>query len=141
MDKKKIILLVISAVVIIGLVIFLIGIKNNEVTPDEKIDGVEIVKAEELIKEQVIDNLKFSNISLIIMNGESNFYATVTNQSPVDYQINNLYINFLGDNLDHKALALSNLSLAPGASTEIRLMIDTDLTNAKSVKYLLENAN
>lgn len=141
MDKKKAILLVISGIIIIALIIFIISIKNNKVTSEDKIEGVEFIKSNEIIKEQVIDNLKFSNVSLIVMNGESHFYATVTNQNQTDYKINNLSINLLGDDVDYKALALSNITLNPGAKTEIQLTIDADLTNTKSVKYLLENAN
>jgi len=141
MDKKKTILLTIAGVIIIGLIIFIIIVKTNKETHNNTIDGVNNVNLTDVTKEQTIDNLLFSDVSLIVINGESNFRASITNQSQTEYQINNLYVNFQGDNLEHKILALSNITLAKGESAEIRLTIDADLTSVKSVKYLLENTN
>lgn len=140
MSKNKIILLTISGILIIGLVVFVIILKNNKVNPDNKIEGVNSVKINEVIKDQTVGNLKISNVSLLVINGETNFRALVSNEGE-DSQIDNLYIHFTGDNLDYKFLGLSNTYLKNGESVEIRLNIDDDLSNATSVKYLLENAN
>lgn len=140
MDKKKFVLLTIAGVVILGLIILIFVIKNNTETPDNNIDGVNTVNKKEVIKDQTVGTLLFNDVSLIVINGETNFYATVTNKGKTDYQINNLFVNFQDTDIDYKILALSNIKLSPESSTEIRLMIDGDLSNVQSVKYLLENA-
>ena len=140
MNKSKIILLTLSGIIILGLVILVIILKTDKANPDNRIEGVNSVKTNEVIKEQTVGDLKISNVSLLVIEGETNFYALVTNEG-ANYQIDNLYINFIGDNLDYKFLGLSNTYLRNGESIEIRLNVDNDLSNTSSVKYLLENAN
>lgn len=141
MDKNKISLLAVGGILIIGLVILIFVIKSKNEAPDSHIEGVNTVKKNDVVKEQTVGDLLIDNVSLIVINGETNFYATVTNKGKTDYQINNLFVNFKNKDTDYKILALSNIKLSPESSTEIRLMIDGDFSNVESVKYLLENAN
>ena len=50
MSKKQIILLIISTIVILGLISAIIIIKDNEITPDNQIEGVNTISENDITK-------------------------------------------------------------------------------------------
>lgn len=138
MEKKKT-LLIISIIVIVILVVTLFFInKNNPSTDNNPQNNFESVGAADIIKDYTSDNLKITNISFVIIDGESKYNALVTNTGTETIKITNLYVNFLGDNLDKKIIGLTDTEIKPGGNRKIKISIDDDLKNAKNVKYIIE---
>ena len=92
--KKYKIQLIILLVVIIALVIGLIISFNFDKVRLVKKDDQKIIAntSADIIKEEVYENLKFTNISLITENGYSTFSADVTNISQTNSDISDVYI-------------------------------------------------
>jgi len=139
MNKKKIIMLCVLVVIILCLIFVLYSVNKEKPVSDNTTDEVNSININNIIKDQTIGALQFTNVSFVVIDGETNFYALVTNNATVDYPIESLFVNFIGDNLDYQVLGLSETAIKSGESMEIRIMVDRDLSATKSVKYVIKN--
>jgi len=142
MNQKKIVMLIIVMLIIgiLGIVLFLVN-RDDDVLIDNSIDGVEVIDTAEMLQDQMVENLKISNVSFVVIDGVTNFFALVTNEGTETIRIDNLYVNFIGNDFEKKIIGLTDTLIKNGGSAEIRIVIDSNLSATKSIKYLLETSN
>lgn len=134
--KKYKIQLIILLVVIIALVIGLIISFNFDKVRLVKKDDQKIIAntSADIIKEEVYENLKFTNISLITENGYSTFSADVTNISQTNSDISDVYI-ILQDKKGNEIITLrGNIGepLKPNETRTITAVTKGELINVTS---------
>lgn len=140
MENKKKILIVCLVIVIIASIITNIYILSNK--PEEntfKIDGIDTLDNQDILKDATIEGLKITNISLITREGISTYKATITNTTDKEIDINQLYVTFYEDKKENKILALMNTNLEPNASTNISITSESDLSGTTNIKYAIED--
>lgn len=92
---------------------------------------------ENVIKDQEVDGLKMTNTSLTITNGISTLVTEVSNNTGVDYQLEEFTITIK----DKDGNVLATLpgyvgeTIENGSTKTIDSSIDIDLSNATSVEY------
>lgn len=140
MNKKKIFLIIALIIIIAaGLVASSYILLNKDDNETKKIDGIDIITGNDILKDKEIDNLTITNQSIIIRNDISVYQATLVNNSNSLIDINNLYIIFKTDNNNIKSLALLNNKLLSNESKSISVVLDTKLDNLTGIEYMLNN--
>ncbi len=94
---------------------------------------------ENIVKEQVIDNYKFSNTSLVMENGTSVFKTDVTNLQNVSRELKTFNI-VLYDKNDKEIVTLLGYVASTLEANETKTVIsntDQDLTDAYYLKYVI----
>ena len=114
--------------------------KNNKKEENKKDDNkqtVEVNDNQEVIKDQNIDGMEITNTSLIYEDGISYLTATVTNNTGVDYELNEYKINVKDSdgNIIVTMPGYVGSILKNGESKNINTMISEDLSKAYSIEY------
>lgn len=114
--------------------------KNNKKEENKKDDNkqtVEVNDNQEVIKDQNIDGIEITNTSLIYEDGISYLTATVTNNTGVDYELNEYKINVKDSdgNIIVTMPGYVGSILKNGESKNINTMISEDLSKAYSIEY------
>ena len=143
MDKKQKILVAIMIVIILACVALSIFIvyKHNKNKTENKDTG-NFVVASELTKEETIDDIKISDISILKGDDVSSYIANVTNTKNEAKTVKTLYVNFYFVDTVFSSLLLENEELAANESRNIQLSIDRDLSQCYKITYsdhLLKN--
>ena len=114
--------------------------KSNKKDENKKEDNkqtVEVNDNQEVIKDQNIDGIEITNTSLIYEDGISYLTATVTNNTGVDYELNEYKINVKDSdgNIIVTMPGYVGSILKNGESKNINTMISEDLSKAYSIEY------
>jgi len=137
MDKKKIIVIVISVIALI-LSVFVIA---TAVTKEEKRnynipEGSVLVENTDVLKDKKIEGLLVENALLYKMNTKSRYTATITNKLKKDV-VTNLYITFYRNEQKTEVAALLEKTLKPNETADINITFDIDLTKVTKIEYEL----
>ncbi len=133
--KKRIIIIVLAIVLIIGTLIVVAKINGKNTT--EKEDKVIINNEKDVIKDQEIDGLKLTNTSLIYENGISKLETTVENNTGSDYNLVEFSI-IVKDENDKEIIVLPGYvgeTIKNGEIKKINSSTDMDLSKAKKIEY------
>lgn len=139
MEKKNKIILVVSILVILASIItsiFLLTKKDPEEPP--VIEGINLPRNKDVLKDNKVNELDITNVSLITRDGISTYKATISNNTNKDITINNLYVNFHHDNDETKTLTLKETTLKSNNSTYINITSETDLSNTTKIEYIVK---
>ena len=135
---KKIINITIMLLVCLTLVT---GCGKDKTTNDDKKEDnmptIEVNDNQEVIKDQKIDGIEITNTSLVYEDGISYLKATVTNNTGVDYELNEYKINVKDSDGNIRVTMPGYVGsiLKNGESKNINTMISEDLSKAYSIEY------
>ncbi len=135
---KKIINITIMLLVCLTLVT---GCGKDKTTNDDKKEDnmptIEVNDNQEVIKDQNIDGIEITNTSLVYEDGISYLKATVTNNTGVDYELNEYKINVKDSDGNIRVTMPGYVGsiLKNGESKNINTMISEDLSKAYSIEY------
>ena len=98
---------------------------------------IEVNDNQEVIKDQNIDGIEITNTSLVYEDGISYLKATVTNNTGVDYELNEYKINVKDSDGNIRVTMPGYVGsiLKNGESKNINTMISEDLSKAYSIEY------
>lgn len=110
--------------------------KNDDKKDDNK-TTVEVNNNEEVTKDQNIEGITITNTSLVYEDGISYLKATVTNNTGIDYELNEYRINVKDSdgNIIVTMPGYVGSVLKNGESKTINTMISEDLSKAYSIEY------
>ena len=135
---KKIINITIMLLVCLTLVT---GCGKDKTTNDDKKEDnmptIEVNDNQEVIKDQNIDGIEITNTSLVYEDGISYLKATVTNNTGVDYELNEYKINVKDSDGNIRVTMPGYVGsiLKNGESKNINTMSSEDLSKAYSIEY------
>ena len=114
--------------------------KDKTTNDDKKEDNmptIEVNDNQEVIKDQNIDGIEITNTSLVYEDGISYLKATVTNNTGVDYELNEYKINVKDSDGNIRVTMPGYVGsiLKNGESKNINTMISEDLSKAYSIEY------
>ena len=114
--------------------------KNNKKEENKKDDNkqtVEVNDNQEVIKDQNIDGIEITNTSLVYEDGISYLKATVTNNTGIDYELNEYKINVKDSdgNIIVTMPGYVGSVIKNGELKSINTMISEDLSKAYSIEY------
>ena len=125
MNKKKIAIIIVLSILVIGIAIYFIG---RSVATDEST----------ILKNQIVDGLSFTDANLVYENGISTLTVNVTNTNKETYSLNYIeikvteesgnvitLIGYIGDSIDSEQKKIITPS------------IDKDITTATSLEYII----
>lgn len=107
--------------------------EEKEVKKNETI----VVTEENVIKNQSVDGIEFTNTELTVTNGISKITVAVTNNSTENYNLNGYSIIFKDEN-DNAIATMPGYvgeTINVGETKHINASIDIDVSNAKKVEY------
>lgn len=98
---------------------------------------MEVNDNQEVIKDQNIDGIEITNTSLIYEDGISYLTATLTNNTGIDYELNEYKINVKDSdgNIIVTMPGYVGSVIKNGESKSINTMISEDLSKAYSIEY------
>lgn len=137
MDKKKILIVVLGVVILVSIIAAILIITNNEEDTKYGIEGIELPKNKEILKEKTVENLKITDISLLTREGISTYKAKVENNTNKDIEIDFLYVIFYEEKQENKIIALQDSTIEAESQTYINISSETDLSKTNNVKYEL----
>ena len=139
-DKKRIIVGLIVVSFIIGCVVLVKGCSkddNSKPISIEKTEAIEITDPE-IIKDQVVDGLKFKNRVFVIQDGVSRIITEVTNNTGTDYSIKEY--NIIIKDKNGKTLATLTGYVGEVIKNKDTKIIDTsidrDLRDVATIEYI-----
>ena len=96
-----------------------------------------VVTEENVIKNQNVDGIEFTNTELTVTNGVSKIKVSVTNNSTENYNLNEYSIIFKdeNDNVIAKMPGYVGETINAGETKHINASIDIDVSKAKKVEY------
>ena len=133
MKKNQTIKIVFCLIIIIACIIFSIATivkskKGNNVGTTEN----------EVLKDTKVGDLAFSNAEIYTSDSTSNFRAIVTNKGDNEFHINKLFVTFTVDGYPQKIQVLSDATLKKDESRIIKIVLDTDVSGATKIEYIVE---
>ena len=139
MDKKKVLLIVSTIVILASVVasIYIISTKKEE--PEDLIEGINLPENKDILKDATIENLKITNVSLLTRDGISSYKAEVVNNTNNDIEIDSLYVVFHENEQENKILALKNTKITANNKTYIDITSESDLSKVTKIEYTLED--
>lgn len=138
---NKIIVIIITVILVILFAIFLSKNINRSISNKK---GLYSHNEKGIVKDEMHNGLKFTNISMTTEKGYTTFKATVINEGKKDYTNDRIYINILDkkENTIIKLLGYIPGGLKKGESKQITANAKGDLKKAYSkeiVDYFIEN--
>ena len=132
--KKKIIALSLVALLLVSAGC---GCKKKEKVNDTN-DKTTANTSEGIVKEQVIDNVKFSNVMVLIKNEQTQFTCDAENQGKKDVKAKYLIIHASdanGEEISKMPVALDDEGIKAGETKQISVATDANWSKAKNVTY------
>lgn len=110
---------------------------KNDGKKEDNMPTIEVNDNQEVIKDQNIDGIEITNTSLVYEDGISYLKATVTNNTGVDYELNEYKINVKDSDGNIRVTMPGYVGsiLKNGESKNINTMISEDLSKAYSIEY------
>lgn len=138
MDKKKIIVIVISVIaLILSVFVIVMSVTKEEKRNYNIPEGSVLVENTDVLKDKKIGDLLVDDVLLYTMNTKSRYTATVTNTSNKDLTTN-LYITFYRNEEKTEVTALLDKTLKANDTTDINITFDIDLTKVTKIEYKLK---
>lgn len=134
--KKKIILTM-TLLLAFGLVT---GCGKKKETEQGKEPEVKVNTNENVVKDQNIEGISFTNTALVVTNGVSRLTATVTNNTGKDYTLDEYAITAY-DKDGNVIITIPGYIgevIKNGESKNLDSSVDIDLTNASSITYTVK---
>lgn len=136
--KKKIIALSMVALLFVAAGC---GCKKKTNTPSDNNTQGTANTSSDVVKEQVVDNVKFSNVMMLVNNKQTAFTCDMENQGKESVVADYLVIHALDANGKELSKLIVTLGeLEAGKTKQVSVSNDTDLTAAKSVTYEFVNS-
>lgn len=140
MDKKKI-LVIVSILIIVASVavsVFLI-VKDKPKGEDEFIiEGIDLPKNRDILKDVSVDGLKITDVSLLTRDGMSTFKAHVINETSEEVDIERLTVIFHNGDTKIDVIALMETKIDVSGDRYINIEADTDLSEVTKIEYVLK---
>lgn len=138
MEKKKIILIIVSivALLISVLVMFKVFNKNEKRTYNIP-NGATLVENTDTLKEQKVENLLVSDVLVYTVNGISKYTATISNTSKKDLTAT-LYLTFYEGEDKIEIVAFQNKEIKANSKTNVDITFEIDLTKTTKIEYKLK---
>lgn len=136
-NKNIIISTLVIIIIVLVVLIKVTGIKNNNILKEDKTQKkVEIKhnKNENVLKEQIVDGIKISDVKVEIIDGLTTFTAKATNttESPINFK----GVDILVKGEKEYSLAVYGFeSINPGETLDLINYSDVDLEKAEEVTY------
>lgn len=139
-DNKRIVLIVIAVIAFIGAIIFAIMTinKSNKKAEEFKIDGIDIIKNKDILKDTKVDTLDITNQVLYNKNDSSSFSAIINNNNDTDYYIKELYVVFNIGEEKKKILVTRDTTIKANDKKVIDISFDSDMLNVTKIDYMIE---
>ena len=131
---KKIVILTLSALLLVGLITGC-GCKKKE--KETKKDEVKVNTNKEVIKDQEVDGIKMTNTSMVTTNGITKLTTSVTNDTDTDYKLNE-YMIIIKDKEGKEIVKIPGYvgdTIKAGETRTINSSVDIDLSKAASIEY------
>lgn len=136
MDKKKILLIVSIVLIIASIVVSVILLVNKPEEEEFKIEGIDLPKNQEILKDVSLDGIEITNVSLLTREGMSTYKALLTNETENDISAKILNITFYED--EEERTVTKNITLTAGSSMYINIESEIDLSKTTKIEYILE---
>lgn len=135
---KKNLYIIVTFIILAGLLSGC-GKKDNEVEKAKENSDVKVNTNEEVIKNQVVEDFKLTNTSVVYTNGSSTLVTSVKNDSSETKYIKSFNIVLKDDNdkIIAQLLGYIGEEIPAGETREITSSSDMDLTKAASVEYTI----
>lgn len=138
-NNKQKVLLIVSIICIIGVILCVILILNNKNKTEEfKIDGLDIVEKEDLLKDTNVDTLLVTDQVLYKQEGTYKFSAIVNNKTDSDYYVKNLYVTFTVNNTEKKILVAKDTNIKANDIKTINISFDNVMKDVTKIEYSIE---
>ena len=136
--KNKIIIIVLVVIILgaVGVNIYILTNKDN--TVNNHIEGLDIIKNEDLVKDTKVENLDITDIKIVTKDNMSTYKAVITNNTKSEISIDKLYVVFYQNKIDNKILATADLTLKPGENREISILSEEELNKSTKIEYVVE---
>lgn len=118
-------------VFIILLLLLVSGCQNEEIKETNIVNDHQNV-----IQNQIVNGLEFTNVSLIYEKGIYNFQVDVKNES--NFNVNKIKVVFKNNNQTEIITLEKNIELQVNEEATLSLSTDIDLINAYFVEYVIE---
>ena len=139
-NTKTIILIVVSILCVIGSFFLIkLTLKPKEKKNEFKIEGIEITKNKDIIKDTKVGELDVTKPILYNNNNTTTFTATLENNTEKDIKINKLYIIFTINENEEKLLLYENKEIKKQTTLPINITFDRDFLNTTKIEYVLED--
>lgn len=139
--KKKVVLIILSILFLIGIILSILFFSNNQEDKinDDKDNEITDNISKELTKDQIINNISFTNIKCSF---QGNYYLleyTITNQNNDRVNIGEyeLIVKDKDNNIIANIAPYLDIELNPNESYSTGSAIDIDLTNASSMEFVI----
>lgn len=113
------------------------GCDKKKETKKEKEPEVKQNLNEDVVKDQVVEGIKLTNTSLLIIDGISTLETSATNETQNDFYLDEFTITI--KDADGKVIVelpgYVGDTIAAGQTKTINSSVDIDLSNAKSIEY------
>lgn len=133
-DKKIIINGIVFALIIIGIVCFLI-INNGKQNNNDSEKNVVKNTNQEVIKETLVEGIKIYDVQVKIVDGMTTYTAKATNTTDSDIELEGFAIIVKGKDINTELGIYGLGKIGAGETTELTNYSDIDLTNATSIEY------
>lgn len=135
-NRKKILLLSIIVIAFIISIIFIVlTINKNNNKEEFKIEGIEVTKNKDIIKDTKVDILDITNQILYNRNKESIFSGIINNNTEKDLYIKELYIIFKNKQDDQKVLIVKDTTIKNNDKLPFEVSFDTNELNTTKIDY------
>ena len=131
---KKIIIIVLSVLLLTGC-----ACSKKEEVEEEKENIVEI-NEEAVTSEQIIDGIRFKNVSLVVKDGKTEFRVTLENTITTVKKLSHLEITFkdASDNVIKTVNHYDFNNLKKGDTQNLSYTFSLDMSNVKKIEYKFE---
>lgn len=136
--KEKIIAIVLILVIIACIIFSILIIKSKNKTTKKEDSSLNFVTKDSIIKDQTLNGLKISDISIMYGEEMSTYMATVTNTTNTSYKVDQLFVNFFIEKSTFSGIIMENVELGPNESQTVNLQIDRDLSKCSKITYSTE---
>ena len=137
--KKKKILIILTPIVVIASIIFMvktINDHNNSNTGETlKIDGIDVIKNNDILKDITVDNLVVTNQVMYNSNQTSNYSAIITNTSNSDIDFASIYVVFNIKGEEKKILVLDDSTIGALDNLPIKVSFDNNASDVTNIRY------
>lgn len=140
MDKKKI-LVIVSILIIVASVavsVFLIVKDKPEGEDEFIIEGIDLPKNRDILKDVSVDGLKITDVSLLTRDGMSTFKAHVINETSEEVDVERLTVIFHNGDTKIDVIALMETKIDVSGDRYINIEADTDLSEVTKIEYVLK---
>ena len=130
---KKIIIIVLS-------VLLLTGCACSKKEVEEEKENIVEINEETVTSEQIIDGIRFKNVSLVVKDGKTEFRVTLENTITTVKKLSHLEITFkdASDNVIKTVNHYDFNNLKKGDTQNLSYTFSLDMSNVKKIEYKFE---